>query len=87
MNNRSRQKRGIDNHWQVRKYRGDIAWYAHCKCGFQYKCSSSTRNEDGSWSLKQQVSFLYHYCPHCGARKKWYNETPMKIDRYSPYFE
>lgn len=87
MNNRSRQKRGIDNHWQVRKYYGDAALYAHCKCGFQYCCSSSTRNEDGSWSLKQQVSFLYRYCPRCGARKKWYNEEPVKMDRYSPIFE
>ena len=75
-------KRGTDHSWQVRKYRGDIALYAHCKCGFQYYCSSSKRNEDGTWSVEQVITNLYQYCPHCGARKKWYNEEPIKMDKY-----
>lgn len=83
MNNRSRQKRNINNYWQIRKYFGDGALYAHCKCGFQYNCSSSRREEDGTWSLKQYISTIYHYCPWCGARKKWYNEEPIKIRKYS----
>lgn len=73
-------KRGTDHSWQTVKYRGDIAIYARCKCGFRYNCSSSIRNEDGSWSLKQQITFLYRYCPSCGARKKWYNEEPIKLE-------
>ena len=48
MNNRSRQKRGNDHNWEIRKYDCDIALYAHCKCGFQYNCSSSKRNKDGT---------------------------------------
>lgn len=73
-------KRGKDHWWEIRKYFGDTALYAHCKCGFQYGCSSSTRNEDGSWNFKQQITKLYRYCPLCGARKKWYNETPIKLE-------
>lgn len=81
MNNRSRQKRGKDHNWQTRKYYGDAAIYAHCKCGFQYNCSSSKRNEDGTWSLKQYITKLYLYCPRCGARKKCYNEEPIRIHK------
>ena len=89
MNKRSRLKRGIDHHWEVRRYKGDSALYAHCKCGFQYNCSSSRRveDEDGTWSFKQYISIIYHYCPWCGVRKRWYNEEPVKMDRYSPIFE
>lgn len=73
-------KRGTDHSWEIRKYFGDIALYARCKCGFEYACSSSKRNEeDGSWSFKQEITKLYYYCPNCGARKKWYNEVPRKI--------
>ena len=81
MNNRSRQKRGTDHNWQTRKYSGDAAIYAHCKCGFEYNCSSSKRTEDGTWSIKQYITKLYLYCPRCGARKKWYNEEPIKLKR------
>ena len=74
-----KMKRGTDHCWDVRKYLGDIALYAHCNCGFQYVCSSNHRNEDGSWSLLQDITYLYQYCPLCGARKKYYNETPNKM--------
>ena len=40
--------RRIDHAWNIRKYKGDLALYAHCSCGFQYACSSNKRNEDGS---------------------------------------
>ena len=33
-------KRGTDHNWEIRRYRGDIALYAHCKCGFFYSCST-----------------------------------------------
>ena len=76
-----RKGRGIDHSWEIRRYHGDIALYAHCRCGFNYACSSNKRNEDGTWSLEQEVTKLYHYCPNCGAHKKWYNQTPIKIDK------
>lgn len=82
MNNRSRQKRGTDHYWEIRKYDCDIALYAHCKCGFQYNCSSSKRNKDGTWSLSQIATLFYSYCPACGAHKKWCNEEPIRIQRF-----
>ena len=38
-----RKERGIDHRWQIRKYCGNIALFAHCKCGFEYPCSSNKR--------------------------------------------
>ena len=79
-----RKGRQVDNTWEVRKYKGDIALYAHCKCGFDYCCSSNERNEDGSWSVKQYVNpyKLFHYCPNCGAHKKWYTEEVRMINKF-----
>ena len=74
-----RMKRGTDHYWNIRKYLGDIALYAHCDCGFQYGCSSNKINEDGTWSLVQEITNLYRYCPFCGVRKKWYNEKPHEM--------
>lgn len=76
-----KMKRGTDHWWEVRRYTGDIALYAHCKCGYQYNCSSKKRNKDGSWSLEPVITKIHFYCPHCGARKKWYNEKPIKINQ------
>lgn len=75
-----RRGRGIDHSWNIRKYKGDLALYAHCSCGFQYACSSNKRKEDGSFSFEQEITKLYYYCPNCGAHKKWYNEEPRKMD-------
>lgn len=77
-----RKGRGIDHEWQICKYLGDIALYARCKCGFYYPCSSSIRNPDGTWGFKQEITKLYHYCPSCGAHKKYYNETPQQVNKY-----
>ena len=76
-----KMKRGTDHWWEVRRYQGDAALYARCKCGFQYNCSSSKINEEDCW--KQAITKIYLYCPYCGARKKWYNEEPKKIEKYS----
>ena len=67
-------KRGADHWWHLVRYDGDIAIYASCKCGYRYPCSSSKRNDDGSWSFVQEVTKLFPYCPTCGARKKWYSD-------------
>lgn len=80
-----KMKRGTDHWWEVRKYWADYALYAHCKCGFQYVCSSEIKdeNQDGTWTWREKINKIYPYCPHCGARKKWYNEKPKKIEKYS----
>jgi len=80
-----KMKRGTDHNWEVRRYCGDIALYAHCKCGFYYCCSSSKRNEDGTWSVEQEITRIYRYCLSCGARKKWYNEEPIKVNKHFPW--
>ena len=57
-----RKGRQVDRKWDIRKYKGDGALYAHCKCGFEYCCSGSKRQEDGSWTLKQYINpnKIYH---------------------------
>ena len=76
--------RGKDKYWEIKKYRGDIAWYAHCKCGFNYACSACKRNEDSSWSTQQEIVKLYHYCPNCGSHKHFYNTEPIKVNQMHP---
>lgn len=74
-------KRGTDHSWEIRKYMGDNALYAHCNCGFQYLCSHTTYDKEKGFITK--ITSIYQYCPNCGARKKWYNEEPIKINKYS----
>ena len=65
-------KRGIDHEWDIRRYVGDAAYYAFCKCGWYYACSSELR-KDEPW-------LLYPYCPNCGARKKRYNDKVRRME-------
>jgi len=75
-------KRGTDHEWQIVQYKGDIALYARCKCGYRYACSQSKRAPDGTWTFEQEVRWLHNYCPQCGARKLRYNENVVKLDEY-----
>ena len=75
-------KRGTDHEWVVVKYKNGDAVYARCKCGFEYDCGKSKRLEDGTWSIKQYPTIMYPYCPWCGARKKRYNEEPVRLDEF-----
>lgn len=77
-----KMKRGTDHNWEIRRYKGDTAWYAHCKCGYQYACSQRKRNNDGTLSFENEIGWLGNYCPNCGARKKWYNEIPIKMEKW-----
>jgi hypothetical protein len=67
-----KMKRGTDHHWHVIRYKGNMAYYAKCKCGYEYCCGSAFPKEIG-------INKIYPYCPVCGARKKWYNEIPELI--------
>jgi hypothetical protein len=67
-----RVKRGKDRFWKVLKYQGDAAYYANCKCGYEYCCGNSVnRHNYKDWTI-------YMYCPCCGARKKEYNPEVIK---------
>lgn len=74
-------KRGTDHIWELIKYRGDMAIYAKCLCGFRYNCSHNKINADGQ--LVVEADTYCPYCPHCGARKKWHTDDIQKIDKYS----
>ena len=50
-----KMKRGTDHWWEVRRYKGDAALYAHCKCGFQYHCSSTIAGP----GVKQEINYIY----------------------------
>lgn len=75
-------KRGTDHKWDIVKYKGDMAIYARCKCGFEYNCGRPNHTQDGSFSLTQIPTIIYRYCPICGAKKKLYNGTPIKLDKF-----
>ena len=73
-------KRGTDHNWEMRRYRGDSAIYAHCKCGYEYQCSKSII-ESGRFEIIINKHNIFWYCPRCGARKKTFNEVITKVDR------
>lgn len=71
-----RKGRGIDHRWDIRRYLGDLAFYAYCRCGWYYCCGDDLNNkEPEKWKL-------YPYCPCCGAHKKRYNDVPRKINKF-----
>lgn len=71
-------KRGKDHTWEVRRYLGDIALYANCKCGFEYDCSAMSNGD----KIKVEIVQIYNYCPVCGARKLRYNPEPIRLNYY-----
>ena len=74
-----RKGRGIDHNWEVRKYKGDGAYYACCRCGWYYACGSIIdRQKPEEWKM-------YPYCPSCGAHKKRYNIKPQKMEKSFPF--
>lgn len=68
--------RGIDHHWDIRKYKGDTAFYAYCRCGWHYSCGDTLNYKDpDTW-------ILHNYCSYCGAHKKWYNYIPREMNKF-----
>ena len=76
-----RKGRGIDHHWEIRKYNFDLALYAHCRCGFEYACSRNKKIEN-DFIFEQEIGSLYSYCPNCGAHKKQHNNVPIIVNKF-----
>ncbi len=74
-----RKGRAIDHYWRFCKYKGDMAFYAKCSCGFYYPCYKNSIPPNTVPAPEK----LFNYCPHCGARKIRYYKEPIYIDRYS----
>lgn len=56
-----------NNTWYLFKKTADIATYAKCKCGFEYKCTKAPFVDDVVSNL-----LIYPYCPMCGRKKKYF---------------
>lgn len=81
-------------YWSVFKGKVDICWYGICKCGFIYRCSKYSHNEDTPFT--QELNTLYKFCPKCGKKyntrkyvsyldsqipvELWYSENVTYID-------
>ena len=81
MSRKKRKGRSIDHMWRFVKYKGDMAFYARCSCGFQYACYKEHSKEQ-RLPLEIAPEKLYNYCPLCGARKTKYFGSIMRIERY-----
>jgi hypothetical protein len=66
-----------DHVWKFIKYKGDMAIYAQCRCGFSYECYK----QNGLTFIPDPYR-LYPYCPVCGSRKKRYNPEVVKVDKF-----
>jgi len=64
-----------DHNWKVVKYIGDGAYYATCKCGYDYACGDCLGREDYTmWKL-------FPYCPMCGAKKTTFNQKVILLNQ------
>ena len=79
MSKHRKRGRGKDHLWQFVRYKGDIAYYAKCSCGFHYSCY---KHESGIFIIVPDPDKLYKYCPCCGAIKKRYCDDVIFIDKY-----
>ena len=55
------------NTWYIRKYKGDGAIYAYCRCGYKYGCYKLDEH------FKVRLGYTFPYCPQCGEYKKFLN--------------
>lgn len=69
-----------DPTWRFVKYKGDIAIYAKCGCGFSFPCyKNKPRPTIGTDPYPEA---LYPYCPWCGSEKHSYTYYVQHIDKY-----
>lgn len=73
-------KRKKHKSWKFVKYKGDIAIYAKCKCGFSYPCYNN--DPIGSFNIVPDINQLYPFCPICGSKKKIYIEGVESLPYY-----
>lgn len=69
-----------DHNWVFVRYKGDLAIYAKCSCGFHYSCCHNKR--EMGLLMVPAPDLLYPYCPICGSRKTTYDDEVRKIDHY-----
>ena len=73
--------RGKDHVWRFVRYKGDMATYAKCLCGYAHPCYKFVSST--SLETVPYPEMLYRYCPICGARKLRYIDEPIQyIDKY-----
>lgn len=69
-----------NGHWEVFRWRGDIAYYSFCPfCGYIHCCYKNYRDEDGYWKIEYAPEKEFNYCPMCGEdmennKENEYNE-------------
>ena len=69
-----------NNTWNIKKFKGDGAYYAYCNCGWRYCCGDVLMHREvEKWTL-------FNYCPVCGAHKTNYTEIEF-IDKYQWEYE
>ena len=67
-----------DHKWRFVKYKGNLAIYAHCSCGFEYDCSKN--ESDKGFKIVIAPEKLYNYCLICGSKKTHYEEEIKVVD-------
>ena len=70
-----------DHVWQFVKYKGDIAIYAKCNCGFRYGCYKNNSITQ-PFPIVPNIDGLYRYCPGCGSKKTRQIDKIKKIDKF-----
>ena len=73
-------KRKRYNSWKFVKYKGDIAIYAKCKCGFHYSCYID--DATNPFKVTPDPNQLYPFCPMCGSKKEIYIEGVESLPYY-----
>ena len=78
MDKKMRKGRGIDHTWKILRFKGDMGYYAKCKCEFIQ--NGITTNQPGTAIFEFAPGKLYRYCPSCGAKKKWFTDVE-RVDK------
>lgn len=69
-----KRKRPYHDWWIIKQFKGDMCLYACCGCDFKAPCGDTING-----IIAER---LYHYCPNCGLKKKWYTTKYTKSNKY-----